>query len=380
MYLMPHSHNILPGATLSPSLHRYEPRFPPANMLSDADLRLPMLGLGAFRTATYLHIDFDEELGGGEMTATIKTTLIENPAALCAEAALKMNAAGTLDYYWRWRQDSTARYRFELIASDTVALKPNSGTNTATSALRYLMGFRSQDRAAAATHLGDLSVVHNPLAGDAALWDMTTATTAQAAVIVNPFGSRGLRPRVDMGTDTSVNDFQQEFGDFDDELMATFFATPQTYRYAQILFRDPHREDALAGLGCGAGYFYLGPYLNLDNFTWSTYSEGQQVMSHTQTGTTGLPFVSELRPGRTFSVGFSAQPGLTSADATALQDMVFALGTQEKITIAFDPTNDPSGSTRCCRLTSAPTFQHIYDVSKAGRWTCGLEFEVLAVK
>ena len=59
MYLMPVSRNILTGASLVPSTHRYEPAFQPDNLLDFANPGKPCLGLGAIRT-TYVHIDFKE--------------------------------------------------------------------------------------------------------------------------------------------------------------------------------------------------------------------------------------------------------------------------------------------------------------------------------
>ena len=380
MYLMPVSRNILTGASLVPSTHRYEPAFQPDNLLDFANPGKPCLGLGAIRT-TYVHIDFKE--GGAFLLATLKTTAMENPAAVCAEAALKMTAAGAHVYHWHWRQDGAARSRYRFVCTDETGnctLHPNTGPNEATSALKYVMGFRNQDRSFAATHQGDLAISHNPVGvGDAVIWDMSSAKAATVAVIVRPYSSRGLRASVDMGITNSVGNFHHNFGDHDTEIMFTEFSSAQSYRFAQVSFTDPHREDVLAPLGTGAGCFYLGPHTEIDDFAWSTYVDGREINTTHAFGTAGAPFLSEYAVGQKIHFEFTAQPGLSPKDAATLYSMFRGMGTHDRLIVAMDPANEPNRETALCEVVSPPTMPRHRVQSKAGRRTLAVDLAKVRV-
>ena len=389
MKLAPLSWSLLSSATtVSTNAAAWTKGFPAAN-LWDIDFRKVALARGLFVVdATNNKIDFTR---AGAKVATLASASYYSPTEFAIEVARAMTAADGAAWRCWWLQGSTNRHRFVLGPnSGTATLDIATGPNVTVNALQLLAGFRKQDRAAAATHTGDLACVHGTTPtgspGDILDVDLGSAKAAHGSVIIysrlSPGGLVGLsysssNPATGVGV--TVDDSA------DSEIQAVFLSSAVAYRYWRLTLSDPRRTDAQLN---GAGYWYLGPFFDTDNTTtsadakdweWSSYARGGALRLSSAEGLTGQPFISELLPGETFSIAFDSAPGLGNDQIAAMQDVCAQLGVNTYCIVALDTTNEPVRETTFCRGTALPTFERSPVQSKLGRWRLTLTFEKVVV-
>lgn len=368
MRLMPWSWNHIIGVTPSTSAAQSELAFP-ATRLADSDIHRPWLGMGPITIGSYKWIDFDE--GIGEINAQVTPATYVNVGAFLVHLAAVLTAAGADTYWARWRQDSAARFRYEIGSDGTFDLLNATGANANASACVKHMGFMAEDTGVAASHTGTFAVhgtprpAHATASGEYTVWDLTTPQTVQAAVILRPVASPGLNAMLRLGTAAATANYSAVWTDYDSDVMALFLSAPQLYRYARLQLIDAHRTDSSQ---TGAGGLYLGPYYESQGFTWSTYAHGHEQRTATELGATGVTFLSELKPGESFSLGFTQQPGIRSADIDAMRTLLEALGTSNRVIVALDPDNEPNRETALCELVSLPDYSHYWATGRAGDW------------
>jgi hypothetical protein len=352
--------------------------FPQANLTDADEPRRPTLYRGQFVVTAGVNdaLNFTDT---GARSAVVAPATYPNPAAFANAIAAAMNGAGgATDYIVYWDQSATNRNRFVIEkAASTVSLEINTGAGAATSCLRLLCGFRNADRTAAASHVADLAVIHQPTftgatAGDYTRWDLATVKPMQAAVLVSPHLSPGARPYLDFGTSSATgNDAEIKFGDFDDELMCAFF-TLQTHRYVALHLCDPHREDlSYVGAGlCWVGNWYAPSH------TWTATSRSGRMLTSSSKGEiTGTPFLSEMQAGDSFN--FSLE---VASDMDGLAEVLRSAGMNDRLAVALDPLNEPNRETRLCRLAAMPTLERKQRETRLGWWALNCSFVVEPVR
>jgi hypothetical protein len=370
--IAPLSWSLIPDASIQTSDAAFFKGFPASN-LSDDDIFRVAVGRGLWEmTATDRDLDIDQ--GFGSVRAQIAIGTYHGPGPTASVAIEALNSVGSLWYAYQI-QDAVNRNHWVLgRTSGTGALLCNSGANVATSAWAHLGFSTDYDRAAAVSHVSDFPAIQGT-GGDQVLYDLSTAKTAQMSAVVNPVGGKGFAPVVRFGTTTAVSDATEtDFGEHDDEMMVSFFSSPQRYRYVRLDLVNPRGSTP----GVGAGYFYLGPYFETGrSWEWGSYSRSKMLEIRPSVGILGVPFLTELEPGETFSVSFSSSPGLDDADALSVLSLLEDLGVSDYAIVSVDQTSGYiNRETKMCRVVSVPSAAHVYDESKSGRWSVELEFEV----
>ena len=374
MRIAPLAWDLLAGVATSTDAKACWKGLPDAN-LTNLDLRRPAITRGTWTVATGVNDALDVDEGGGELTATIAAGTYYGPGAYGAAVMAALDAVGAA---WQAFQlhGSSDRHKWLLRPpSGTAELLCGTGTNVATSAWADL-GYRAEDRAAAATHTGDFAAISGT-GGDRLLYDLGSAKPAQMAALVRPYLSPGARPVRRFGTTSAVSSASATFGDWDSELMVAFFGSTLEYRHVRLDLVDPRRHDIPETGACLA---YLGRYWEPEtNWEWSGYSRQGQQLTRTQAGIEGHPFLSELAAGERFSLKWGSDPGMPDQDWQTLAGLITTLGLNGYALVAMDPENEPTRETRVCRVQQMPTVERVLRDSAAGRWTVSMELEVVPV-
>ena len=359
MIIVRWSDNLLTAATVTTPSNSFEPGFPAAN-LANSDPRQPAVWRGGFLVEAGVNDAIDAD--GDTVHATLTPGWYYSPVEFAQEIARAMTDAAGADWLCWWLQGSTNRSRFVLgPATGSKALEVASGTNTASNALRLLAGFRNQDRTAAATHTGDYAARHSSAL---VVYDLGSAKTGDAAFIVGCNGSAGAVARVTVGAaDPPAGDSYTFTGHHDGDLMAVFGIDSAAARYVSFALDDSYST----GQRLQTGGLWYGPVLDLQQWEWMSYRRKGEIIRSGSTGVTGRPFFSEMAPGESFTVAYQSAPGLTLADAEALESVLRAEGTHGLMFIALDPDNEPIRETRLCRIAETPIKR--FAAGSAGRYS-----------
>jgi hypothetical protein len=375
--IAPLAWNLLTAANITTAAAAFRPGFPVGSVVTDDPLEVA-IGSGLWVVTANVNDDVCFDEGGAELIGTIAPGIYNGWMAYAIGVATAMNAVGS-----NWQayqiQGSTNRGKWELgRTSGTGALRCQNGTSTFT-AWRDLGFNEDADRSAAASHTGDVPAVHGT-GGEQVAADLTTAQSAQMAAIVHPISGRGLAPVVNFGTTSAVADATEtDWGDYDDELMVCFFASPHTYRYVRF---DLPSQHAASLPEVGAGILFLGPYFELENsYEWDSKAHGNQLKLTGPTGISGTPFLSELRAGEVFRVEWRAAPGWGDADTGAMRNLLEDLGVNALAIVSFDQSvGRKNTETRLCRLVQMPQMPHSYGRDRSGAWKgITLDWEVKGV-
>ena len=383
MYLMPLSWNELSSATIDEPAAAFLKGFPVANLYDANDIRRPALCRGRVTVKADVPIgsgNYNIDVGAG--SCAVAQSEYYSVTEWCQAVAA---ALGSIDSRWRcrWLQGSTNRYRVEIFMTSGTDTLLCGTQPTGLNALVKDGGFRAQDRAAAASHVGDYPVTCGIGSGggtfgsngDRVTITLASAEPIDASVILGPYLSPGACPHEALALPV--------FGDAqDDEVIAHFDSS--NIPGATLNFGDARRTDSSIS---GASYWYIGPAWNSDNaanhdrMEWSVESYSRQSsLRHIRTsGITGVPFFAEMQSGERFRVGFNS-PGLSAGDTSSLEAIVSAAGHTGYVIVALDPTNEPNRETRLCRLTGDTGLSRQAWQGPYGRYPVSLEFEVVRMK
>lgn len=349
-------------------------RSAPVGNLTTADFREPAISNGVWVVQAGVNDDIDINEGAGELTATLTAATYYSAHQFAEEVEAQLEVAGTHSYTVTWLQDDAARYRFK-IADDTgtVALPWNSGTNAATSA-RGLLGYGDYDRSAAATHTGDVAVIHDPILG-ARVQRSSIAGIARCAVVVGPVGGCDLRANARF---SGASPERYGLGDYDDELMVTFFDAVDNATVSLELL-CPHSADTQL---VGAGYGYIGDYYEPSN-AWEVSSYDldpidASVIHRTQSGRAYVG--AEFGQRYSLKLGWRGAPGYDPDDLPQLRHLLDDIGIGDPLVVAMDPANEPTRESYLCRLVAMPSLTKVYTEGKPGRWAVSLELETVSVR
>jgi hypothetical protein len=347
------------------------------NDLAGTDPRYGLEWRGTYHTSANTYVDFND---GVARVATIAAATWNSPNELAQVVKTAMLAVSTLIEVY-WRSDGTERYRFEIARSaGTLSLQTLTGVNTASNILTLLMGFRNQDRAAAATHTGDFAAGHDylSLTHDHGL---DAGNSADCAFIANPGLSPGASIQIRAGATTAVSSVTIVAANaFDNQVIYIPFAESLNYRYSQLRIYDPWQTERARS---SIGLWYYGPAWDSDlagttgpaNYPSTSYERTYVPRSERATGRDGHVFLAEVEPGDTFRVAFDSDAGLGPEGQPGLEHLLAALGKESLCWVALDPDNEPHRESALCRVVTSPVFERIATQSQRGRFHVALEFE-----
>lgn len=370
----PLSGNLLASATVLTSDNATMRGHDQSNLTLTADPARPALYRGRFEVAAGVNDKIDVTDGIGR-TATLAAGTYYGQE-LAVEMARALNAMGGTTYTVAAHPTTGV---WTITSTGATTLLTSSGGNTATSAIRFLLGQPAVDTSSGTSHALPLAARHGAVVGqyggDITQWDLGSAQAATCAVVMFPELGPAGRVWWHAGASASAYTSVQPCSARPQPVMCTFFGSV-SYRYWTMHLFDPRRSDLSY---VGAGLAYLGTYLEAgQNWEPEALSITLPRAGSTELSQAGSPVPTERETGARIRLSFGGGAGTSETDTAELLDTLQPLGRHQLVIVALDATDRLESETFLARVVSPPTATRRPTQSSSGRSVVSIELEEVA--